>query len=427
VSIGATLAAARRRAGLTVSEVSRRASVTEAVILGIEQDDYTVCGGDLKARDQIRAIAGAVGEDPVPLMDEFDSAWQSVDGVPAWSAPSVAARSATDVALHGAPEATGLSAPEATGLSGPGASDLSVPEFTGVSAPGASGLSAPGTTGPSAPGLTAPPAPDAAGSPAPDHPLQSAPEPWMGSPPELTAEEAFPPARPARIRERSRVRWMPAVAVLVLAVFGFAAYQLASGVGRTHRVPAAASQAPARTGGQHTAVPSSTPTAHVNSAQPSPPASAAAVATKLLTPASVTAFGPAGTADGDNPAIALRAIGTDPATPWYSDWYTTPDFAGLQPGTGLLLDLGRTVTITSVRLSLGANPGADLQLRAGSQAVLADLRQVASSADAHGTVRLLLSSPVRARYLLIWFVRLPPDSSGTYQVSVSGIKVRGPA
>jgi Helix-turn-helix domain len=418
VSIGATLAAARRRAGLTVSEVSRRASVTEAVIRGIEQDDYTVCGGDLKARDQIRAIAGAVGEDPVPLMDEFDSAWQSAAGVPAWSAPPAAdvpawsappvpARSAADVTPRGAPETTGLSAPQATGLSAPQATEPSAPE----------------ATRPSAPELTARRAADTTASPAPDLTLQSAPEPWMGSPPHLTVEEAFPPARPARTRERRRVRWMPAVAVLVLAVLGFAAYQLAAGVGRTHHAPAAASQA--RTGAQRTAVPSSTPSAQLNSAQPTPSASATAVATKLLTPASVTAFGPAGTADGDNPAIALRAIGTDPATPWYSDWYTTPDFAGLQPGTGLLLDLGRTVTISSVRLSLGANPGADLQLRAGPRAVLADLRQVASSADAHGTVRLLLASPVRARYLLIWFVRLPPDPSGTYQVSVSGIRVRG--
>jgi len=71
VSIGATLAAARRRAGLTVSDVSQRTRVTEPIIRGIEQDDYAACGGDFYARGHIRAIARAVGEDPVPLIDEL--------------------------------------------------------------------------------------------------------------------------------------------------------------------------------------------------------------------------------------------------------------------------------------------------------------------------------------------------------------------
>ncbi|MGH3182418.1 MAG: helix-turn-helix domain-containing protein, partial [Streptosporangiaceae bacterium] len=77
MSIGATLAAARRRVGLTVSEVSHRTRVTEPIIRGIEQDDYAACGGDFYARGHIRAIARAVGEDPSPLIDEFDSTWRS--------------------------------------------------------------------------------------------------------------------------------------------------------------------------------------------------------------------------------------------------------------------------------------------------------------------------------------------------------------
>src|SRR6185437_4596858 len=77
VSIGATLAAARRRAGLTVHDVSQSTRVTEPIIDGIEQDDYAECGGDFYARGHIRAIARAVGEDPGPLIEEFDSTWRS--------------------------------------------------------------------------------------------------------------------------------------------------------------------------------------------------------------------------------------------------------------------------------------------------------------------------------------------------------------
>ena len=77
MSIGATLAAARRRAGLTVHDVSQSTRVTEPIIDGIEHDDYAECGGDFYARGHIRAIARAVGEDPGPLIEEFDSTWRS--------------------------------------------------------------------------------------------------------------------------------------------------------------------------------------------------------------------------------------------------------------------------------------------------------------------------------------------------------------
>ena len=142
---------------------------------------------------------------------------------------------------------------------------------------------------------------------------------------------------------------------------------------------------------------------------------------QALTPASVAAFGPRG---GDDPQNAALAVRGNPATPWRTDWYTSPSFGNLYAGTGLLLDMGRTVTISSVRLSLGV-PGADLQLRAGGTPVLADLHTVATSTGAGGTVELSLTSPAHARYLLIWFTKLPPDNAGTYQASIYRITVRG--
>lgn len=146
---------------------------------------------------------------------------------------------------------------------------------------------------------------------------------------------------------------------------------------------------------------------------------------QALAAARVTAFGPAGTPDGDDPQNAARATSGNPATPWSSDWYATPDFGHLQAGTGLLLDMGRTVTISSVRLALGSARGADVQVRVGGTPLLADLHTVATSTGPGGIVELSLVSPVHARYLLIWFTKLPPDNTGTYQASVYGITVRG--
>jgi hypothetical protein len=140
-----------------------------------------------------------------------------------------------------------------------------------------------------------------------------------------------------------------------------------------------------------------------------------------LTPVGAAAFGPGGTSDGDNPQGASLALSGDPATPWRTDWYTTARFGNLEAGTGLLLDLGRTVTAASVSIRLGNIPGADLQVRAGT--ALADLHAVASAADAGGAVRLRLASHPHARYVLIWFTLLPPDAAGTYQADVSSVTV----
>jgi cytoskeletal protein RodZ len=74
VSIGDTLADARRQSGLTVTQVSERTRIRETIIRGIEQDDFTACGGDFYARGHIRSIASVVGVDPEPLIHEYDQA-----------------------------------------------------------------------------------------------------------------------------------------------------------------------------------------------------------------------------------------------------------------------------------------------------------------------------------------------------------------
>jgi cytoskeletal protein RodZ len=73
VSIGESLAEARRQAGLTIGQVSQQTRIRESIIRSIEQDDFTACGGDFYARGHIRSIATAVGADPVPLISAYDA------------------------------------------------------------------------------------------------------------------------------------------------------------------------------------------------------------------------------------------------------------------------------------------------------------------------------------------------------------------
>ena len=219
------------------------------------------------------------------------------------------------------------------------------------------------------------------------------------------------PPRPPLGPRHGRSSWLgPVVLLACIAAIVFVAYRLTPGA--SQRAGAAATPSHSARPGSRTASPSSP--------AKSPPTQTAVPVTQL-TPVSAVAFGPDGTSDGDNPQGASQALSGDPAAPWHTSWYTTPRFGNLQTGTGLLVDLGRTVTATRVTIRLGDTPGADLEVRAGTS--VGDMRVVARKADAGGTVRLRLKSHPHTRYLLIWFTLLPPDSAGTYQADVSRVTV----
>ena len=143
-----------------------------------------------------------------------------------------------------------------------------------------------------------------------------------------------------------------------------------------------------------------------------------------IAPVHAVAFGPDGPGQGDNPHGAWLAIDGQRRTAWHTRSYTTARFGSLYSGTGLLLDMGNTVTITAVRVTLGAATGARFQIRIGNQPMLADLRPAASSAGPGGIVRLTLGRPVRGRYVAVWFTRLPPGPAGNYRAAVCGIGVK---
>ena len=151
---------------------------------------------------------------------------------------------------------------------------------------------------------------------------------------------------------------------------------------------------------------------------------AATPAPRPLAVTAIAAFGPEGMSDGDHPSFASRAL-DDGAQPWYSSWYLSPEFGNLQTGTGLLLDMGKTVTVSSVQLTLGGQPGAAVQVRVGDTPVLGDMFIVSTATDVGGTVRLPTEVRASGRYVLIWFTALPPIEHGEYQVSVYDATVDG--
>jgi len=361
VGIGGALTEARTEAGLTVAQVSERTRIRETIIRGIEHDDYSACGGNYYARGHIRAIARVVGTDPVPLIEEYDAAHLPPQPEPASPEEDTDRYSWR---LPGWQRITGTTIPAGNGHSGPPAARNDADPGTGV--PG---------------GITA----------------AEAFRPWM-------------PLEPKRRLPKATV----ALGLMLLAAIGVLTYLLVSGGSSSPQA-----QASHHTTGRH--VVSSRRVVH------HPAGSGAAIqpASVPLTPVSAAAFGPDGTSQGDDPQQASLAIDGSDSTAWRTDWYATANFGGLYSGTGLLLDMGKPVTVTGARILLGAAAGGRLELRAGNSPSLADLPVVASAHLPGGAVTLSVDSPAKARFLLIWFTRLPADSSGTYQDSIASVSLSG--
>jgi cytoskeleton protein RodZ len=73
MALGKALTDARIAANLSIEDVGAATRVRNAVIAGIEAEEFRLCGGDVYARGHIRAIARAVGIPAEPLIEEFDS------------------------------------------------------------------------------------------------------------------------------------------------------------------------------------------------------------------------------------------------------------------------------------------------------------------------------------------------------------------
>lgn len=232
--------------------------------------------------------------------------------------------------------------------------------------------------------------------------------------------------------ERPGKKWTLAISGLTGVFVLLGAYALISGVAGSHGGTSAYSTT-SPTAPHATSAPASKlgPVTSASTAGPAPSAPrpslspADSPAQHALSVASITAFGPEGTSDGDNPDITSRVI-EGGAQPWYSSWYASPEFGNLQAGTGLLLDMGKAVRVSSVQLVLGSPLGAAVQVRIGDATALPDLSTVATAANVGGIVQLP-TVPASGRYVLVWFTTLPPNGQGKYQVNVYSATIYGSA
>jgi hypothetical protein len=397
VPIGETLAEARRQAALTVTQVSERTRIRETIIRGIEDDDYSSCGGDFYARGNIRSIAKVVGTDSEPLIREYDTVHR---------APGALSTVSLDELLATSVQAPKRRRPDWSTVWEPAAASVrrrvDLPAMWGVVVAAYASVRR-------------------------RVDLPTVREWAVAAYASVRRRVDLPAVREWAVAAypsvRRRVNWTVVLGLALGVVLGFGVDRFLAGSQHAAVAPPAAGNHAVthRHTGRSGANPA--PKTSQKAVAPSP---APALPAQTLTPASAAAFGPGG-GQGDNPQLAHLAIDGNRATGWHTDWYTSARFGNLYPGTGLLLNMGRTVTITSVRINLGRGSGAGFQLRAGAGPSLTDLPPVARAGNTGGVVRLRLTSPAHGRYLLVWFTRLPADPGGTFQAGVFNIRVEGHA
>jgi hypothetical protein len=170
-------------------------------------------------------------------------------------------------------------------------------------------------------------------------------------------------------------------------------------------------------------------TGHSHSTNPSPLASA-------LTPVSASGFDAMRTPaqdSGDENSYQAKNVLDGNAAGWSTQWYDTADFGGLKSGTGFIVNMGQIDTLTSVAVTFGKVPGADVQIRVGdnptrSPANLAAMTTVASATDVAGLHVFTLPKGTRAQYIVVWFTELPPQAGShdhKFMGQIFSIAVKG--
>ncbi len=165
--------------------------------------------------------------------------------------------------------------------------------------------------------------------------------------------------------------------------------------------------------------------------------SSAASSVVALTPRSAHGFdalsSPADDQQNENDQLARLAIDSNPSTSWNTQFYLgNPVFGGTKTGTGLILDMGKPVRLSSVTITFGSIPGADVQIKVGNDntrapSTLSSFTTVASATDVGGTHTFTVTSHAKGRYVLVWFTKLPPKSGLTdqFEAQIFNIAVRG--
>ena len=175
--------------------------------------------------------------------------------------------------------------------------------------------------------------------------------------------------------------------------------------------------------------PSAAPPGRSSSASTKPSAQATVIA-----PASAQGFDALNLGDSgdENTADAANVLNGNPAGWSTQQYYRSPYLGNLKAGTGLILDLGKPVRVSSITVRFGSVPGANVQIKVGSSNArsatnLASMTTVARQDNVSGSYTFTIQRPATGQYLVIWFTKLPPmaQAGNKYMAQIFGVVIHG--
>lgn len=164
------------------------------------------------------------------------------------------------------------------------------------------------------------------------------------------------------------------------------------------------------------------------SSSPSPSASnSSSSAAKSTTPKptakplSIAGTSSYGVNGGENSGLATRADDNDPASYWQSYAYPTANGRGVGQGTGLLLNLGSTHAVDSVKITTTGGPST-IEIFVSDHIQRVSSRAPETTLTGSGTQTAQLHG-VRAKYITIWVTKLSKQQNGEFRERINDIRV----
>ncbi|WP_433330951.1 protein kinase family protein [Spirillospora sp. CA-294931] len=96
---------------------------------------------------------------------------------------------------------------------------------------------------------------------------------------------------------------------------------------------------------------------------------------------------------------------------WSTQSYNDTDFGRLTKGLGAVLDLGRPMKLSNVKV-FSPEGGGIIQIKIGDTSSHAAMRPVESQSTVTGETTINITSQARGRYVLVWYTKLPMSRKG---------------
>ncbi|MFH0243345.1 serine/threonine protein kinase [Streptomyces sp. HK10] len=136
-------------------------------------------------------------------------------------------------------------------------------------------------------------------------------------------------------------------------------------------------------------------------------------------------FDPFGGDPTENSDQVGNAIDGDAGTFWQTMYYNSAKFGNLKDGVGLILDLGESRQISTVKVGFRGSTSADFLAADEDTAQLpGSLNGFSKVSSGSGTeVELKAKKPIRTRYVLVWLTELPLTEEGNYRGRITEVEV----